>query len=74
MMPLRWLATTGAVLAMAVLPRAQVSQVDLATLGPQVGNRAIDFSLPDQNGRIQNLESVAGPSGTMLVFFRSADW
>ena len=50
------------------------AQVDIATLGPQVGAKAIDFSLEDQFGRTQRLATVAGPKGTMLVFFRSADW
>lgn len=52
----------------------QAQQVDVTTLGPQVGQRATDFRLPDQQGRAQTLASVAGPKGTMLVFFRSADW
>jgi len=52
----------------------QAQPVDVTTLGPQVGQRAIEFRLPDQQGRAQTLASVAGPKGTMLVFFRSADW
>ena len=62
-------------LAMAVavaLPAAP--QVDVNALGPQVGQQALPFSLPDQNGKVQTLASVAGSKGTMLVFFRSADW
>jgi hypothetical protein len=42
--------------------------------GPAVGQPVPDFSLPDQSGRTQTLKSVSGPKGTMLVFFRSADW
>jgi hypothetical protein len=61
-------------LATLVLVASALAQVDIAKLGPQVGQRAIDFSLPDQNGRLRTLKSVAGPQGTMLVFFRSADW
>lgn len=49
-------------------------QVDVTRLGPAVGAAAPAFSLTDQNGRAQTLSSVAGPKGTMLVFFRSADW
>ena len=49
-------------------------QVDVTTLGPQVGQKALDFSLPGHDGKIHNLASAAGPKGTMLVFFRSADW
>jgi hypothetical protein len=42
--------------------------------GPAVGQPVPDFSLQDQTGRTQTLKSVSGPKGTMLVFFRSADW
>ena len=67
----RLLVCTAVVSALAALPHAQAN---LATLGPQVGQRAIDFSLPDQQDRVRPLKSFAGPKGTMLVFFRSADW
>lgn len=50
------------------------SAADLAKLGPQVGERVPDFSLPDQDGRVRTLSSVLGSGGAMLVFFRSADW
>jgi hypothetical protein len=65
-----------AVLAIALATGSVVvpAQTDIASLGPQVGQRAIDFSLPDQNGRLVTLKSIAGPKGTMVVFFRSADW
>jgi hypothetical protein len=53
---------------------AALPQVDVNTLGPQVGQQAVPFSLPDQNGKLQTLATVAGSKGTMLVFFRSADW
>ena len=49
-------------------------KIDIARLGPQVGQRVPDFSLPDQTGRIRNLDSIMGPRGAMLVFLRSADW
>ena len=48
--------------------------IEVARLGPQVGQPVPDFSLRDQTGRVRNLQSVAGPRGTMLVFLRSADW
>jgi hypothetical protein len=48
--------------------------VDVAKLGPQVGQRVPDFSLPDQTGRVRTLGSIMGPRGAMLVFLRSADW
>jgi hypothetical protein len=50
------------------------SKIDVSKLGPQVGGRVPDFSLKDQNGKTWTLESVMGPKGAMLVFYRSADW
>ena len=49
-------------------------QADLSAVGPQVGARVPEFSAVDQFGQTQTLQSVAGREGTMLVFFRSADW
>lgn len=48
--------------------------VDLSKLGPQVGQRVPDFHLKDQHGQLWTRDSIMGPSGAMLVFFRSADW
>ena len=59
------------VLSAVVAPAAQR---DIASLGPQVGARVPDFSGVDQFGRTQTLQTVLGPEGAMLVFFRSADW
>jgi hypothetical protein len=50
------------------------TKIDVSKLGPQVGQRVPDFSLKDQNGNIQTLQSIMGPKGAMLVFIRSADW
>lgn len=80
----RFLPTAG-VLSIAVLLAATVSvagqsatggrqRVDVAKLGPQVGERVPDFSLPDQTGRVRNLQSIMGARGAMIVFYRSADW
>lgn len=58
--------------SMAQTPPRQ--RIDVSKLGPQVGERVPDFSLPDQNGKTQTLQSIMGPQGAMLVFIRSADW
>ncbi len=42
--------------------------------GIRIGERAPDFSLPDQNGRVHSLRDLSGPNGLLLVFVRSADW
>ena len=48
--------------------------IDVSALGPQVGERVPDFSLSDQHGVVQTLDSIVGPKGLMLLFYRSADW
>ena len=48
--------------------------VDIDALGPQVGDRVPDFELPDQHGQRQTLETVRGPNGSLILFYRSADW
>ena len=48
--------------------------IDVASLGPQVGERIPEFAIPDQNGTVQTLESIMGEEGAMIVFHRSADW
>ena len=55
-------------------PSPPRSRIDVSKLGPQVGERVPDFSLKDQNGNTQSLQSIIGPKGAMLVFIRSADW
>ena len=49
-------------------------KIEVSKLGPQVGQRVPDFSLPDQTGRVRTLQSIMGPRGAMIVFVRSADW
>jgi hypothetical protein len=53
---------------------ASRTPIDLASLGPQVGQQVPDFRLKDQNGKIWTRQSILGPMGAMLVFYRSADW
>ncbi len=47
---------------------------DVEQFGPQVGDVVPAFTLTDQHGQTQTLESIMGPNGAMLVFNRSADW
>jgi len=46
----------------------------LAGIGLAVGQKAPAFSAPDQFGKQQTLDTLKGPHGTVLLFFRSADW
>ena len=54
--------------------QAPSSPIDFNTIGPRVGETAPEFELRDQSGTPRRLSSLAGPKGTMLVFYRSADW
>jgi hypothetical protein len=72
MSPLARAAAFGIASLLAVVVRAQ--PIDPQTLGPKVGERVPDFSLPDQRGVTRSLQSTFGPKGAVLVFFRSADW
>ena len=46
----------------------------LTSIGLAVGEQAPAFSARDQFGREQSLDTLKGPNGTALLFFRSADW
>jgi peroxiredoxin len=43
-------------------------------VGLRAGQKAPDFSATDQFGKMQTLETLRGPKGTVLLFYRSADW
>jgi cytochrome oxidase Cu insertion factor (SCO1/SenC/PrrC family) len=51
-----------------------VRPIDVASLGPQIGQVVPPFTLNDQQGAPRALSSLLGPKGAILVFFRSADW
>jgi hypothetical protein len=48
--------------------------IELMSIGLAVGEKAPAFSLHDQFGKTQTLETLRGTKGTVLLFFRSADW
>ena len=43
-------------------------------VGLDIGQRAPAFELEDQFGHEQSNESLRGSKGTVILFFRSADW
>jgi len=47
---------------------------DFTKLGPAAGQPFPPFDARDQRGNVRTLASLMGPSGLVLVFFRSADW
>jgi len=64
------LAVCGLTLVAAQAP----APIDTSKIGPQVGQTVPSLDGVDQFGKRRTLSSIAGPRGTMLVFFRSADW
>ena len=68
------MAAAAAIAAALTAALAAQVPVDPTTLGPRVGEKAIAFTLPDQTGTPREFAALAGPNGTMLVFFRSSDW
>jgi peroxiredoxin len=65
---------TLTVLMVSALAIARAQSTDPSRIGPQPGSQVTDFQLPDQHGKTQSLASLAGAKGTVLVFFRSAEW
>jgi hypothetical protein len=61
-------------LAGGVQAQTPAEAVDVTKVGPQVGEAVPVFSLADQNGRTWTRESIGGPKGAMVVFYRSASW
>lgn len=52
-----------------------VSKIELLTsIGLEVGQKAPAFLCRDQFGHEQSLDTLKGRNGTVLLFFRSADW
>jgi hypothetical protein len=52
----------------------QMGSIELMSIGLAVGAKAPAFSVRDQFGRTQTLDTLKGTNGTVLLFFRSADW
>lgn len=43
-------------------------------VGLEIGQQAPPFALIDQFGKKQSSETLKGSNGTVVLFFRSADW
>jgi len=50
------------------------SQAVPPSVGLEIGQQAPPFTLPDQFGQEHSNETLKGSKGTVLLFFRSADW
>ena len=52
----------------------KVASIAPMSIGLAVGQKAPAFSIRDQFGKVQTLETLKGAKGTVILFFRSADW
>jgi len=52
----------------------RVDSVAPLAIGLVVGQKAPSISARDQFGQVQTLDTLKGKKGTVLLFFRSADW
>ena len=67
------LAAAFAQLLSTILIVGTLSATDFAP-GIAVGSKIPAFEARDQKGTVQTFESIRGPKGAFLVFYRSADW
>ena len=42
--------------------------------GPAMGAKLPDFALQDQDGHARSFQSLLGPKGALILFFRSSVW
>jgi len=47
-----------------------LKQVPLSAQAPRIGERAPEFSLPDQNGKQVALADLLSPNGAVVIFYR----
>jgi hypothetical protein len=52
----------------------RIASIEPMSIGLAVGEKAPPFAVRDQFGRVETLETLKGRNGTVLLFFRSADW
>lgn len=52
----------------------RATQHPASSVGLAIGERIPDFRARDQDGNEQDFESIRGPNGAVLYFYRSADW
>ena len=70
-----WVLSVSLLLAAAAhAQQPPPARIDVARLGPQVGQAVPDFRLQDAMGKVWTRDSIMGPRGAMLVFSRSMDW
>lgn len=52
----------------------RMTETPLSNVGLPIGTHIPEFRGLDQNGREQTFDSIRGPNGAVVYFYRSADW
>jgi cell envelope opacity-associated protein A len=77
-LPMNGLRALGLLFAMAIISSPALAQAtgsgDLPGSNLKAGQKIPELSATDQFGKSQNFDSLKGPNGFVLLFFRSADW
>ena len=68
-----WLSLSSVMPAQEVFDREDPFDEDFTT-GIPVGEKIPPFSGFDQHGKKWDLDSIKGPQGALILFYRSADW
>ena len=67
-------AAAGLATPAGAQPKTPARTPAAAIDGLETGTKAPAFALEDQFGTPQTLKTLKGKNGTILLFFRSADW
>lgn len=76
---MKFAAAAFLLISLAALPVFSYGQENVSTasgpaIGLPAGQKIPAFTAQDQFGREQSNETLKGTNGTVLLFFRSADW
>ena len=67
------LLLTTPLLAEDIIDPLHRYDIDIQT-GPDVGKKIPPFSGKDQHCNTWDFDSIKGPQGAVILFYRSADW
>ena len=70
---LSWLSLSSLALAQEVFDREDPYDENFKT-GTLIGEKIPPFSGFGQNGKKWDFDSIKGPKGALILFYRSADW
>jgi len=58
----------------ARIPGSKARANSQSAIGLELGSKIPAFRLRDQKDEVQSNETLKGTNGTIMLFFRSADW